>query len=726
MELDVIANRTRKRKSLQGQHEQGTKIQKSIAKRPVLCQVNENRVEETEQIESAQTVEEVENGRESGNERETVGAEENENPVEETEQIEREQTVEGVENGRENLNEGETVETEVNAQIVNAQAIQVDQPAAAIWEYTQTFANKNEFAAFLRDEKCWSLLKTQYLQKGTKVVYRCNRVKRRGKQCNAGVYTLECSDGENAIIKLYSKIAEHSCNGSENKVTAKIGEDVKNFILEQYKLGNPPATIIFKLREKKDIEQPSKEQVTHIINYYKEKLPKSDVSIAQLKEFVESNNALPENEDDPFVVNFSCSPPRTPNEEKYFRIFVSTKRLLKHATESKILHADGTYKVVVQGFPILPVGISDQDKHFHLCGIAITSSESANDFEFLFDSLQHGVAKATNSDLKPEKLVADLAIPITNGFDRSFEIDYTRIYCFAHVMMNVEKFNFNDIANKEPIKNDLRTLQLMSNKQWFDIGWKLFARKWKEDEPEFVDYFEKVYIKMNYNWYEGCADRTPKTNNCLETFNRLMKQQQTMHLRKPLNQFLPQALMIVRERSKAYILDKAPPTKQVTISDQLKLKAWNYSQSAKTLVHEKANDGELHFYVFAGENMDKICLNDVRKFEKSKFKNFDDFAAKAFIIYKMSFSELNDWPNAKCTCVSYSKNNMCKHILMVAYRLCDLNPPDELLEHVETPLPKKNPRGRPKKTKLIIFVLFYIFHSFVFHLFIFSCFFKIK
>lgn len=217
-----------------------------------------------------------------------------------------------------------------------------------------------------------------------------------------------------------------------------------------------------------------------------------------------------------------------------------------------------------------------------------------------------------------------------------------------------------------------------------------------------MEYFENTYIKTDSNWFEGFAEKTPSTNNCLEVFNRLLKDQQTMHLRKPLHQFLVQALDIVRERSKAYIQDKAAPSMCVTLNDKLKLSALNYSTSAKTMAHEM-KDGLLLFYVFAGENMNKITLQDARKFEKMKYKTFDEFASSIFAIHKITFVATANWENGKCTCVSFAKNYICKQVLMIAYRLQTLEPADDLLMQVETPAPVKAPRGRPRKaTKALI------------------------
>ena len=62
-------------------------------------------------------------------------------------------------------------------------------------------------------------------------------------------------------------------------------------------------------------------------------------------------------------------------DESKFRIFISTKRLLKLATKSNNIHADGTYKLIWEGMPVLIIGNSDLDRHFHPFGICICSNE---------------------------------------------------------------------------------------------------------------------------------------------------------------------------------------------------------------------------------------------------------------------------------------------------------------------------------------------------------------
>ena len=73
--------------------------------------------------------------------------------------------------------------------------------------------------------------------------------------------------------------------------------------------------------------------------------------------------------------------------EKKFRIFCTTKKLLKIALKSSKIHADATYKLIWEGVPVLINGTTDMDRHFHPYGINVCSNEKTADFEFIFTSL---------------------------------------------------------------------------------------------------------------------------------------------------------------------------------------------------------------------------------------------------------------------------------------------------------------------------------------------------
>lgn len=60
----------------------------------------------------------------------------------------------------------------------------------------------------------------------------------------------------------------HTCKQSDaNKANAKVNDSVRKFILNEYAKGKKPTTIVSKLRKLKDITQPTKLQVQHIISY---------------------------------------------------------------------------------------------------------------------------------------------------------------------------------------------------------------------------------------------------------------------------------------------------------------------------------------------------------------------------------------------------------------------------------------------------------------------------
>ncbi len=78
--------------------------------------------------------------------------------------------------------------------------------------------------------------------------------------------------------------------------------------------------------------------------------------------------------------------------------------------------ADATYKILVEGFPVLTVGTTDQNRAFHPFGLGIVSHETWEDFKFLFDSIQKASKQCSIEAYRPTLLIADNAEAIQNGF----------------------------------------------------------------------------------------------------------------------------------------------------------------------------------------------------------------------------------------------------------------------------------------------------------------------
>ena len=79
------------------------------------------------------------------------------------------------------------------------------------------------------------------------------------------------------------------------------------------------------------------------------------------------------------------------------------------------------------------VGTSDEDRSFYPFALAVCKSESAADFEFIFDCLH-----TYDWEWKPRILLAEGAEAITAGFCAIFGMPEVRVMCLYHAIANVE------------------------------------------------------------------------------------------------------------------------------------------------------------------------------------------------------------------------------------------------------------------------------------------------
>ena len=117
--------------------------------------------------------------------------------------------------------------------------------------------------------------------------------------------------------------------------------------------------------------------------------------------------------------------------ERIFRFFLSSVRLLNVASVATHINADATYKLVWQGFPVLVIGTTDLNKSFHPFGLAVCSNEQTKDFEFIFKAVQIGMEKINKNLLKSEALVSDAADAIKNGFKNVFGNPFNHVMCWG-------------------------------------------------------------------------------------------------------------------------------------------------------------------------------------------------------------------------------------------------------------------------------------------------------
>lgn len=88
-----------------------------------------------------------------------------------------------------------------------------------VWLHEKDFAKQEEFDEFQREENCWSVFKKTVRNDGIKTIFRCNKVKRRGKQCLAGVYTIHGGKPDDETISLYRKNLEHTHDSKKKPIS---------------------------------------------------------------------------------------------------------------------------------------------------------------------------------------------------------------------------------------------------------------------------------------------------------------------------------------------------------------------------------------------------------------------------------------------------------------------------------------------------------------------------
>jgi hypothetical protein len=183
----------------------------------------------------------------------------------------------------------------------------------------------------------------------------------------------------------------HTCDKIPTKSKKKISETVRNEIRVLFEFDNKlkPKKILELLQEK-GLELPN---MTDLKNYLsllrKQKFGPHTVSLGELERFLLDHCTVPEADNKGFIVSYEINY----DETSYFRFFVSSKTLLKLAFNVNHIHADATYKLIWQGYPVLVVGTTDKIRQFHPFGLCTCSNEQTADFVFLFEALKLGTAK---------------------------------------------------------------------------------------------------------------------------------------------------------------------------------------------------------------------------------------------------------------------------------------------------------------------------------------------
>ena len=322
------------------------------------------------------------------------------------------------------------------------------------------------------------------------------------------------------------------------------------------------------------------------------------------------------------------------------------------------------------------------------------------DFDFIFSSLKNSLKELYNFDYKPTTWIADGAEAITNGFKKAFGYnsvdEFTRIMCWAHVVKAVEK-RLNGI---DETFSDILNLQKSHCPELFDHLVKLFFEKWNEkkkpDIDKFLSYFKSEWIdSTNKKWYEGAALNIPSTDKGLESINGKIKLIYTLRQRMSVNEYLNNAVFMLRNMSKERVDDKKF-CETIEITDDAWVTAYSFIHN-NNIVQRKANTEE--FLVVYTKHSELLKSKDflINKFAKLKL-NFDDLVGFMVRLNKVILNR-SKWTESTCTCNEFLKNYFCFHIMVVAANEKLLVIPNKY-KKIQIAMKKKSGR-KPKAKKAL-------------------------
>jgi hypothetical protein len=359
-----------------------------------------------------------------------------------------------------------------------------------------------------------------------------------------------------------------------------------------------------------------------------------------------------------------------------------------------------------EGFPVIIVGTSDADRHFHPLFISVARNEGEDDF---FEIFSHISNRCEN--LRPKVLIADCANAISNAAARVFGEDMLRVHCWFHVSKKFKE-NLNLISSqeeREAIKKDLSFLQLAPSLQEFEAGKSLWLKKWNTGPTaEFAKYVEAEYFLQRANWFEGYAPGYPKTNNGLESINATVKNENTLRNKLPLGEFFATMEEIVNgwswERDPA-TANFRPFCLKPSLDLRVNTDAFEWAtDKTRAPVRSRRSGGQTITYFIPSAGTKPLADADIDSYlqmtTRCSWKKFDTYRKCKERLWVLGYDE-RDWESSTCSCPVFSKTRICKHVVGIAITRKVYDPPPEAKT---VPLGEKRKRGRPSKAKKALLV----------------------
>ncbi|OAF65710.1 hypothetical protein A3Q56_06535 [Intoshia linei] len=199
------------------------------------------------------------------------------------------------------------------------------------------------------------------------------------KKFTMGVLKLE-REGSLMNVGYYINNVPHDHSG----ISHGINVEIKSAIKDIYNEGYTKSKEIGHILRARNIEVPESRKISNYLNQLKlDKYGPCNININNVITYCESRKSVSFNFDTVYIVNYVVN-------EKQIRIFFTTKRLLITVSDEIYIQVNATYKLIWQGYSVLVAGTSDMNRRFHPVGLAVTTEEKTEDYEFLFKSIKLG------------------------------------------------------------------------------------------------------------------------------------------------------------------------------------------------------------------------------------------------------------------------------------------------------------------------------------------------
>ena len=211
-----------------------------------------------------------------------------------------------------------------------------------------------------------------------------------------------------------------------------------------------------------------------------------------------------------------------------------------------VFHIDGTYKMTVQGYPLIVFGVTDIQGVFHPICFMLTSHETEIDFTTFYNGL-YRQCDLMGIEFEPEFVMQDAQESSYNAVKKLFP-NVQVLMCYYHVCENIRKKAYPLLSNRDDVYDELKAavqeMHLSSTEEEFEALKLEFNESFKRF-PELLSY-------MKTQWFEGkfCKWQIFRTlpgfattNSNIESFNSVIKRDFTSRKR----QSIMNAINIINE-----------------------------------------------------------------------------------------------------------------------------------------------------------------------------------